>query len=272
MKLRPTLVAGIAAAALTLTACGGGAEQAASDEASNVSSGTTATLTQANFVDQVGQAQREARTTHLTLKADAGSQQVEAEGDVEVGESGADSSMAMKLTVPGMGQVEVRLVDGTLYTNLGPLSENKFATIDLDDPSNPLAKSFGGVVDQMDPAASLKALEGSITSFEKKGSPKEIDGVQAQPYEVVVDTAKAQAAAGAGAEASGSTAGVPSEVTATFWVGEDNLPRRVTTQVSGADVRLDFSKWGEDVDVQAPPADQITKNDPFKGALPTPTS
>ncbi|MDO9378224.1 MAG: LppX_LprAFG lipoprotein [Nocardioidaceae bacterium] len=271
MKLRPTLVAGVAAAALTLTACGGGAEEAATDGTGSVASGTTATLTQANFVDQVGQAQREARTSHLEMTIDAGSQQVEAEGEVEVGESGQDSAMAMEMTLPGVGAVEVRLVDGTLYTNLGPLSENKFATIDLDDPNNPLAKSFGGVVDQMDPSASLQALEGAITSFEKAGSPQEIDGVEAQPYAVVVDTAKAGKAAGT--DVTGEAAGaVPAEVTATFWVGEDNLPRRVTSEVSGAKVQVDFTKWGEDVDVEAPPASQITKNDPFAGALPTPSS
>ena len=48
-------------------------------------------------------------------------------------------------------------------------------------------------MDQMDPSKQLEQFKTAVTSFEKKGEPKTLDGVKAQPYVVVVDTSKIDA-------------------------------------------------------------------------------
>ena len=154
----------------------------------------------------------------------------------------------------------MRLVDKVFYLNFGPLTDNKFATLDLTDESNPATKQFGDILDNVDPAKQLEQLKDAVTSFEKKGAAKEIDGVQAQPYEVVVDGSKVSAAAGL--EGQGAQ-GVPETLTYTMFIGPDNLPRRIATDIAGTSMTLDYSKWGEDVEVEAPAKSEITDKDPF---------
>jgi hypothetical protein len=44
----------------------------------------------------------------------------------------------------------------------------------------------------------------------------------------------------------------------TMWVGGDNLPRRMTTTVDGtAVIDMTFSNFGTDLDVEAPPAEDV---------------
>ncbi len=46
-------------------------------------------------------------------------------------------------------------------------------------------------------------------------------------------------------------------VTATYFVGPDDLPRRITTQVGPGVVTMGMSRWGEPLDVKAPLGDEI---------------
>lgn len=269
MKIRTALVAVSSAALLSLTACGSAQDTRSADDDGNKGVSTSAVaLSSDNFVSTIIQAQADAETSHIELTVDSAGQKVEAAGDIDVDEDPGDTEMAVKMTLPGIGEADLRLVDQVLYLNLGPLSENKFAKVDLNDPSNPLGKSFDGLVDRLDPSKTLKDLEGAIKSVQKGGSPQEIDGVKTQPYDVVVDTTKAKDLAGA--EAAGSTGQIPEEPTFKFWVGEDNLPRKLTSQVGGADIEATFTKWGDDVEIEAPAASEITEKSPLSG-LPSTT-
>lgn len=263
MKARTALAAVSTAALLSLTACGSAEKATSGGGDDGVGSASAVALSSDNFVSTITKAQADAETSHIELTVDSAGQKVEASGDIDVDEDPQETKMAMKMTLPGMGQADMRLVDEVLYLNLGPLSENKFAKVDLNDPRNPLGKSFDGLVDQLDPSKSVQNLEGAITSMKKDGPPEQIDGVKTQPYSVVVDTAKAKDLAGAGA--AGSASQIPKELTFKFWVGEDNLPRKLTSQVGGADIEATFTKWGDDVEIEAPAAGEITQKSPLSG-------
>jgi hypothetical protein len=256
------VVALVVAAGFTLGACGDKADKGDSASSSSNDAGTTKTvaLTEDTFVDKITAATLKARTSHVEMAIDAGAQAITAKGDLEVGKTAADSAMAMTMDMGagGMGTLEIRLVDEIFYMNFGQMTQNKFAKIDLTDKSNPIGKQYGEIVDQLDPSRQMEQLAKALKSFEKKGQPQEIDGVQAQPYAVVVDTSKIADLAGlTGAPA----AQVPDTITYTMFVGPDNLPRRIVTDVAGSKLTMDYSKWGEDVNIEAPPAGEISDLD-----------
>ncbi|MEK8226830.1 hypothetical protein NKG05_13200 [Oerskovia sp. M15] len=159
-------------------------------------------------------------------------------------------NLAMTMTVPGSGEMQIRVVDGIFYLNLGETSQNKFVAIDPADESNPMASAFDGLTEQMDPSASVEALEGAIVSVEKDGDPVDIDGVKAQPYTVVVDTTKLTGSMKEQADAAGSA--LPETLTYQYWIDADDLMRKVVMDVQGSVMEMTFSNWGEDLQVVAP--------------------
>ncbi|MEJ7634525.1 hypothetical protein [Aeromicrobium sp.] len=264
MKLSRTssmLTAALLVAGLALSACGDKEDKASGDsKGSSASSSASNELTKANFAEVVTAAQAEAKTSHVVMDVGIGGQSIKGEGDVEVGSDAASTSMAlvMDMGAAGAGKFDMRLVDETLYLSLGEATKGKFAKIDLTDESNPIAKQYGKLAEQMDPSKQLGQFAEAVKSFDKKGSPQKLDGVDAQPYEIVVETAKIPGMADL--PQGGSTA-IPKTLTYTLFVGSDDLPRRIVTAVAGSKVTVDYSKWGEPVDIEAPAPDEISDQD-----------
>jgi len=230
-----------------------------------------ADLTQANFFDKVLQAQTKAGSSHMAMNMEVGGQTIKADGDIEVGKTTADTAMAMTMETgqAGMGALEMRLIDEVFYLNFGPMTSNKFARIDLTDESNPIGKQFGDILGNVDPAQQLREFKGAVKTFEQKGKAIELDGVQAQPYVIGVDPSKIEAAKQAGGS-------LPKTLEYTMYVGPDNLPRRIVSDlpaVAGSGEgksTIDFSKWGDDVSIAKPKASEITDKD-FFSQLGSPT-
>lgn len=261
VRLKQTIaaLALVLTAGTSLAACGGDDTAKAQGDSSSVGEKASTTLTKDNFFTEVAKAQQDAGTSHVEMAFGLAGQQIKASGDVSVAEDVADTKMAMTMSAGAQGDFDMRLVDGVFYMNMGPITQNKFAKIDLTDTSNPIGKQFSGLLDSVDPAKQLQQLQGAITSFEQKGAAKKIDGVEATPYVVGVDAKKvADQLGAAGASAS---AQLPQEIVYTMYVGPDNLPRRISLDLSGTTMTMDYSKWGEDVTIEAPAKDQISDVD-----------
>ncbi len=243
----------------SLVACSG-------DQGSEVDEGSSGgtDLTQTNFFDKVLQAQAEAGTSHMAMAMDVGGQTIKADGDIQVGETATDTAMAMTMDTgqAGMGSLEMRLVDEVFYLNFGPMTSNKFARIDLTDESNPIGKQFGDIIGNVDPSQQLRDLKGAVKSFDQKGKAIKLDGVQAQPYVVTIDTSKIPDAKKAGGS-------LPKTLEYTMYVGPDDLPRRIVSDLpavagsGGGTSTIDFSKWGEEISIAKPKASEITDKDIF---------
>jgi hypothetical protein len=259
LKKSAAAVALVVSAGLTLAACGGGddADAGKGGDTSAVGKDASTELTKENFFTEVTKAQQEAGTSHVEMSFGVGGQEVKASGDVAVGKTPTDTGMSMTMDLGGQGKVDMRLVDGVFYMNMGPMTENKFAKVDLKDESNPIGQQFGGLLDSVDPSKQLEQLQEAITGFEQKGKALELDGVQATPYVVTVDSSKISEELGAAAQG----AQVPEKLVYTMYVGPDNLPRRISMDVSGTKMTMDYSKWGEDVTIEAPAKDQISDVD-----------
>jgi len=257
------LVAGV-----SLVAC----SDKADPKADGVGESSGDTLTQANFFDEVTEAQTKAGTTHIAMALEVAGQAIKADGDLSVGEKATDTAMAMTMESgqAGLGSLEMRLIDQTFYLNFGPMTSNKFAKVDLTDESNPIGKQYAEIVGSIDPAQQFKEFEGAVKTFEKKGKVIELDGVKAQPYVIVVDSSKLPAAKGAASES------LPKDLEYTMYIGPDNLPRRVLTDMPGVagsgstTMTINYTKWGEEVSITKPKASEITDKD-FFSQLGSPT-
>ncbi|GAA3525762.1 hypothetical protein GCM10022234_23590 [Aeromicrobium panaciterrae] len=250
-----SVVSVVLLAVLSLSACGD--KDSAGDAPSSAVGGAT-TLTAANFAQALTDSQAKARSAHVTMAIGVAGQSIKATGDVAVGETPADSSLTMTMDMGSSIKLDMRLVDKVLYMNMGQMTQGKYLKIDLTDADNPFAKQYGQILDQMDPAKQMADLKDAVTSFEKKGAPQTIDGVEAQPYEVKVDTSKIKAFSDLPAEA---TAQFPKTLVYTLYVGSDKLMRRMEFEIAGSTSTIDYSKWGEPVDIKAPSADEVSDKD-----------
>jgi hypothetical protein len=249
----------VLAASASLVACGDGGDTTGDSSGVGTPSGTA--LTEGNFFEEITKAQVKAGTSHVAMDLAAGGRSVKANGDIKLGDSAGETAMAMKVETgqQGMGALEMRLVDNVFYLNFGPMTENKFARIDLADKSNPISRQYGELIDSIDPVKQLEQFKGAVTSFEEKGDAVELDGVEAQPYTVVVDPSKIDRLKDSGAP-------LPKKLTYTMYVGPDNLPRRLISKLpdtggSGpSSLTMDYSKWGQDIAIVAPPKSQISRD------------
>lgn len=253
MKKRLQFVSAITAASFVLAGCGGASTET---KDAGVGDDAGATLTKADFIKTITAAQQKAKSSHISMTISGSGQKISAKGDVEVGATAADSKAALTMNLGslGVGVIELRLIDKDYYINLGPMSGNKFAKIDLADTSNPMFEQYGGFLDQLDPSKQLEQFKGALTSVEKKGNAVTLDGVKAQPYVLTLDAKKIK---GLGDFGAAPGAKLPDTLTYTMFVGSDNLPRRLVTTVAGSKLTLDYSTWGKSVDIKAPSKGEI---------------
>lgn len=274
MKLRTSLVALGAACALTLTACGSAEDAAGGDSdtsGSTVGDSASDGLTQDTFASSVSDAQTNAESTHMEMTVEAMGQTLDATGDIHVDPESndpKDAEMAMTVTIPQLGDLDMRLVDGMAYISMGEMTQNKFVKMDLTDPDNAFGQSFGELTKQADPNSMVNELADSLKDFEKTDETEEMDGVEATKYILTIDgKALGDMVQSQSATMGGTSADMPDEVVVDAWVGEDDLLRKVDMNLdmgsTPADVEMTFSDWGEPVDVEAPPASEITDSSMF---------
>jgi len=254
--MKKLLVALLAALALLfVSACGGGSDSNdGSDSKDDVGEPKDVELTQENFAEQISKAQLDAGTAHMTMDMEASGQQVSMEGDMVVAEKPADVALSMTMDAQGVS-MDMRMVDQSMYINMGSMTQDKFVEIDLTDTSTPMGQQMNQMMQQSNPAAQVEAMTEAMTDFEDTGKTEKIDGVEATEYKLSVDAEKVLEEQGQDASA---VPGLPETIDYSMWVGEDHLPRRMAMDMMGSTVTIDMTKWGEDVDISKPADDEIT--------------
>jgi hypothetical protein len=196
-------------------------------------------LTTDNLVATMLAAMREQKTAHMTM--DIGSS-ISAEADVRYAGDSTDMKMSMDM---GASKVEVIMVDGVMYMQQS--AGGKYVKIGRDDPA------MGNLLDQMSsfgPESSVAAMRGAVKKVEQVGS-ETVDGDKVTRYRVTVDSTSIAKTFGAGA------ADLPKSLTYDLYVDDDHLMRRIDMTVSEQEISMKVSRWGEPVDIAAPPASQL---------------
>lgn len=264
-------VASVLALTVSLAACGG--KTAGTAQGSGGEGATEGATNLVALAKQVGDRTAESSTAHMVFTGGAGAMQVKGEGDLQLG--GSDPAISMDMDAGGQGQMSMVLLDGILYVKLpaGLASGAKpWVKIDSTDKSNPMAQALGGLTDQMrqnaDPRETLEQFQqaGTIDSTEQT----ELNGEQTTHYKITVDVQKLaenqKDATLKKAMQEAISSGLK-DFPVDLWVNDDSLPVRMSIEMPTPDpttgksipvkVQVDYSKWGDPVKIEAPPADQV---------------
>jgi hypothetical protein len=233
------------------------AESAAAEEASS-----PAELSAADFYPSVMGALQDAETFTFTSSSSSAGQSQEMSGQARFGDDGME--MAARST--GAQSMELVLLGEAMYMKSPELGTGeKWLKIDLSDPDS----LFGMIGKATDPEVMFKALE-KPKKLELMGS-EDVDGVPTNHYRITMDPTqylKAMEFPAAMADM------LPEELMTEMWVDADDLPRRFTQTLEVAapgsgkpttsTTEGTYADFGTDVEIEAPPADQVTED--FPGA------
>lgn len=274
--MRKTAIA-LSAFALTLTlgACGDNGDGGNGGDANgsgNSGSGAVVAANMADLAKSIGDKTSDVSTAHMKLTGDAAGQEITGEGDIKFGD--ADAAMTMDLST-AEGDMSMVLLDGVMYLKLPQEVEPGKPWIKIDSSSDSeLAKALGSVTEQMsknaDPRATLEQFEqaGEITDTKEE----ELDGTKTTHYTIKVDVQKMadnqEDATLKEAMQEAIKAGLK-DFPVDVWVDEENLPVRIALEMPAPDpttgqtmnvgFQVDYTAWGEPVDITPPPADQVAE-------------
>jgi hypothetical protein len=237
---------------LGLVACGGGSDSGASGLAKEQG---PAVLSKDAFTSALTKAQAKAGSAHIDAKIKAAGQSGNLSADV----SGlADpSQVALDLSLAIAGQhLQLVMLDKVLYVKGAPLSAvpgKPWLKVNA-GATNPLSKVFNSI----NPANYLAYLNG-ITTYRNRGL-ETVNGVRTRHYTVTVDTAKMLAGNPALSGQSLSSLGLPKALTSDVYVDSANRPVKLSVGLgSVASIEAHFSKYGQPVQISAPPANQVSE-------------
>jgi hypothetical protein len=223
------------------------------------------TVDSGEFVDWMMAGLDRSTTAHMTMSMDYGGGAMEAEGQVDYTTTPVSMAMTLGGEAMGIDELDMRLVDGVMYMNMGQMSNDKFFKFDLNDPES-LPPGMEDLGDQMDPLAAFKDFEPALEQVVYVGS-EDVDGDDLDHFTITMDTAKIPSLAEMPA-----SAGLPDTVDYDMWFDEDFRVRQMNMAMDmgaqaamTANVEAKLFDWDEPVDIVAPDPDQVS-DAPMGGA------
>jgi hypothetical protein len=261
MKRRGALAGVILAFAVAVAACGGGGGSGASPKVS------IKTLQAAVSNTQAQQSSR----FPMDMGIDASGKSVSLHADGVA--SGDGKAAQITMTIPSLGTLEERIVDGTIYVNFGDgplaskLGNTPWISISLDELGQKTGTDLGALADQAQssgPQQGLEYLQGLSGDVEKIGDDT-VAGEHATHYRAQIDYAKVaeKLPEGATRDKLAGLGVVPADV----WIDDSDRDVKMQFAIDGSSfgeagakvqMTVEMTDFGVPVDVQAPPADQVT--------------
>lgn len=276
---KTALAAGAFALAIALGACSGGEEGGTANPAGDAgNAGTSLFGNTEELVAAASEKTEQSNSSKFTIEMTMGGQTIKGNGQARY--DGANTAMALTMDTGGQS-IEMRLVDKAMYLKLPEAARAQMGGktwVEISpDGKDPLSKQLGSSFDQMsensDPRKTLDYIQraGTITNSEKT----QLDGQEVTHYNIDLDFKKIAEEFGAGQvtpEQAKQLADKVGKLPMELWLNSDNLPVQVSMNLDkvmqaagapagqgGAKMVMKYSDWGQPVDVQAPPADQVGK-------------
>ena len=149
----------------------------------------------------------------------------------------------------GDTNTELVVVDGVAYVKDGA---------EIGGPWTSMPARGMAIADVFMPRAVVAAMRTGAESVEDLG-PDDLYGTPTNLYELVVHNPGARSSSGV--RPALDTSGQPDTVYSR-WVGEGDLIRRVEVITAGGALILEYGRWGESMEVVAPPPDMVTPASP----------
>lgn len=188
-------------------------------------------------------------TARMSMDMEAQGQAIEIEGDIDY--TSEPVSMAMVMTGDAFGgqDIEMRIVEGTVYMNLGDASQGKFVQLSLEQLG--AQAGFGNFTEQLDPGAQLETFREGLTKVEFVGD-EDIEGVDTEHYALTVDTTKLPDG--------GAAPGTPNTLVIDMWLDDENRMSQMETDLGDmGTLTARMFDFGSDVEIEEPAASEIQK-------------
>ena len=257
--MRRTLVTGVVLV-LALGACGRTSETASKVSTLQLVAGAAAKASDAKTAKV---------TMTMSLPVAGKTRDISIDGAVDFRNGAVEMSMDMSSFGVGApdGSIALRMVDGVLYMDMGDMLQDAgelpaglrgkhWFKVTMGDAAGSAAAQ------QQNPADLLQSLRGA-GEVEELGTAT-IHGAHTTHFRARIDLRKA--IAGLDKSLADRLRGSMSifkgnEIPIDVWIGDDGLPRRETLSVSvgseSTQITMDFFDFGVDVDIAAPPADEV---------------
>lgn len=233
------------------------ADDAAAEETEEPAEASLAELSVDEFYPSVMDALRSAETFAFETTSGSAGQSQTMSGQARFSDEGVE----MKASSAGAQAMDMILVDQAMYMKSADLGTgDKWLKIDLSDPNS----LFGMIGKATDPEVMFKAME-APKKLELVGS-EEVDGVETNHYRITLDPSKYLEAMEFPAAMADM---LPDELVTEMWVDADDLPRKFAQtmeipaagggQGTSSTTEGTYSDFGLDVDIEAPPASEVTE-------------
>lgn len=231
------------------------ADESEDEDADEVSVAAGEEISGEDFTDLMVEAFDAATTADITMEMTAGGEEIEAVGQADY--STQPPSMRMEMSgMGGMGEMTMIMVDNVIYMRIAQMDDT-FIKLDLDDPANPMGDTF---TNQLDPRAQAEVIEAGLVSATYVGEEDDLDR-----YTAVVDSEAMFKQMDLDPAAAGA---LPEEITYDLWFDDEGRFAQMVVDMgaTAGEVRMRFENWGTDVDIEAPPAGQVTDMGAMTGA------
>lgn len=266
------------AAAFLLASCGGQAGDVSTTADQETGQAAAIAVTEgkgggAELFAAMLAAQEEAGSYRFEMDMDIEGASYDASGAAEYGTDIDQVDMTMTMSMPlddldpdaGNGQLEMLLVDGQIYMSfppeLGLPVDKPWLTVDPEG-GDPISQAFGAMSEQMVDSAALQrklAEQAELIAVEELGSDT-ADGVAVTKYRITLSAEDlVEFMEIPGTEGMSAENAPFDEAEYTLWLDSGFLLRKLEAGLDGLKyMDMRFFGFGEPVDVEAPPADQVT--------------
>jgi hypothetical protein len=185
----------------------------------------------------------------------------QAKGSLDYSSGAPEMGLTMDLgaAAGGMGDIEMRLVDGVMYMSMPPLTPaGKYFRFDEN------SKSLGSMIEQLQsfsPDQTTAIMAESVKSMTDLGE-ENIGTDKVTHYRLVVDTKASQEMLGQADLPKGSTTQLPKTIEYDMWVTGDNLMRRMVMNLDMISMQMDYTDWGKPVEIDVPDEGDIVDAPP----------
>ena len=214
-----------------------------------------------DFVALMAASFEDATTARTTMTSETAGTTISAEGVVDY--TGKTPAMRMTMESAELGDepIEMILVDNVMYMQVPDLG-GKYLSMDLDEPGNPLGPMM---TDSMDPSKQAEMMRAGLESVTFVGE-EDVDGESLERYSATLDPSAAL-------EGMQGMEGVPKsmmpeQMQSDTWFDDDGRVRRMVIDMGElGSTEMSMDDWGADVDIEAPPAGQVTTMDDMMGSM-----
>lgn len=268
---RRTASAFAAASLLCLGLVGCGDDTGSADQAKDVSVlsglGEGDEVDPGEFVDVVVEGGDASSTANVGINMSMGATgSMTGEGVVDYTGESPDMKMTMDLDAGDESLAyDMVTVDGVIYMSMDELTDGKYWKLDPADPDGLIAQmGMDEMLGQSDPMSAVRKMEPAIENVTYVGE-GEVAGRDLDHYELTVDLAKSLEAAGSDLAdfPDEVVAELPEFVTYDIWLDEKHRLAQLDMDYELVDEQMTMTMtledWGVDVDIEAPPADQVTE-------------